>query len=1133
METMVQWLAALGMERYAPMFEAQRIELDVLAGLTDADLKEIGIAALGDRKRILSVIAQGIQERPASPITQAAAASLPATAQAAERRQLTVMFCDLVGSTQLAGLLDPEDLRAVIGDYHAAVTAAVAAHDGYVAQLLGDGVLVYFGYPHANEDDAARAIHAALDAIAAVGRLSAAGQHALHTRIGIATGLVVVGRIGSGTPAAEWSASGETPSLAARLQTHAAPDCIVIADRTRRLIGEEFELDSLGMLELKGFEAPVHAWQVLRERRTASRFEAVHTQQLSQLIGRDSELALLLERWNTACEGEGQIVLLSGEAGIGKSRITQALRERAAAGAFETMVLQCSPSHSNSALYPLVRCLEIAANLTPADSPVQRAAGFERYLNEHGVSLAPDALGCLLRLMMLPDGGRPAPAGQTPQQQKTSTLQAVIDVIGGVSLRAPLLMLIEDAHWIDPTTEEWIGLAVDGLRDARVLMLLTCRPQYLPSWGNPVNSTRLTMNRLSHRQSAALIETVTAGKSLPPELIDEIIRKTDGVPLFVEELTKTVLASALVEDTPAGYLLHGPLQTLAIPSTLQDSLMARLDRLAPAKEIAQVAAVIGRDFSHALLAQVLQMPAAQLEQALDELLRAELVFRRGTPTDAGYAFKHALIRDTAYNSMVRSQRALRHAQIAHALERSEPQTVAAHPELLAQHHQEAGHGSEALRYWTAAGDLAQRRFASREAASHYNAAIALVSRLPAGPARSELELALQLKLGNALTLSEGYASSATYQSYARARELARELGRVEDYVSAWVGSAPTMNSVSNSEIIESIREIEQVQLASLQPRLRVSVSIVLGSAHYLRGEIGEAWAHLEEARALDDSVQLTHEHPIAGADPAIMIRAISMRVRGMQGYLEQAEALAAQALQIAEARAHPPTIAMARQTWIRVLLAKGEHAQAASEAKQMLELSERFGIRTRVANALIFLGRTSVALGDVEPGIVLLRKGYDLWRSAGGKQQGSQYGAQAADVLLRAGRSDEAQRFIGEAQAIQGETDERFYETELLRLGGRLLELDGDGTGAEARYRDAIALAEERGLKLFSLRAARDLAGLWQRRGNNTEARRMLQPLYGWFTEGFQFSDLRETKALLDALQKGQTKLRDYAPGGR
>ena len=1122
MQTIVQWLAEIGMERYAPMFEAQRIELDVVAGLTDADLKEIGIAALGDRKRILSVIAQGIQEVPTSHITQAAA-SLPASAQVAERRQLTVMFCDLVGSTQLAGLLDPEDLRAVIGDYHAAVTAAVAAHHGYVAQLLGDGVLVYFGYPHANEDDAARAIHAALDAIAAVGRLAAGGQHALHTRIGIATGLVVVGQIGSGTPAAELSASGETPSLAARLQSQAAPDCIVIADRTRRLIGEEFELDSLGLLELKGFEAPVHAWQVLRERRTASRFEAIHTQQLSQLIGRDSELALLLERWNTACEGEGQIVLLSGEPGIGKSRITQALRERTAAGARETMVLQCSPSHSNSALYPLVRGLENAANLTPADPPAQRAASFERYLSDHGVSLVPDALGCLLRLMMLPDGGRPAPAGQTPQQQKSATLQAAIDVIDGVSRRAPLLVLVEDAHWIDPTTEEWIGLAVDGLRDARVLMLLTCRPQYVPSWGNP--STRLTMNRLSHRQSAALIETVTAGKSLPVELIDEIIRKTDGVPLFVEELTKTVLASALVEDTPAGYRLHGPLQTLAIPSTLQDSLMARLDRLAPAKEIAQVAAAIGRDFSHALLAQVLQMPPAQLDQALDELLRAELVFRRGTPADAGYAFKHALIRDTAYNSMVRSQRALRHAQIADALERSEPQTVAAHPELLAQHHQEAGHGSEALRYWTAAGDLAQRRYASREAASHYNAAIALVSRLPAGPARSELELALQLKLGNALTVSEGYASSATYQSYARARELARELGRVEDYVSAWVGSAPTMNSVSNSEIIESIREIEPAQLASLQARLRVSVSIVLGSARYLRGEIGEAWAHLEEAKALDDSVQLTHEHPIAGADPAVMIRAISMRVRGMQGYLEQAEALAAQALQIAEARGHPPTIAMARQTWIRVLLAKGEPAQAASEAKQMLELSERFGIQTRVANALIFLGRTSVALGDVEAGILLLRKGYDLWRSAGGKQQGSQYGAQAADVLLRAGRSDEARRFIAQAQAAQGETDERFYETELLRLCGRFLEIDGDDTGAEAHYQNAIAIAEERGAKLFSLRAARDLAGFWQRQGKSTEARQMLQPLYGWFTEGFGFSDLRETKALLDSLQKGQTKL--------
>ena len=1135
MQTIAQWLAEIGMERYAPVFEAQRIELDVIASLTDADLKEIGIGALGDRKRILSVIAQGQREVPAniphsrSRVTQPAS-SLPATAQVAERRQLTMMFCDLVGSTELAGLLDPEDLRAVIGTYHAAVAAAVAAHNGYVAQLLGDGVLVYFGYPHADEDDAASAIHAALDVIAAVSRLATGGQQALHTRIGIATGLVVVGEIGSGTPAAELSASGETPSLAARLQSQAAPDRIVIADQTRRVIGDAFELESLGLLQLKGFEAPVAAWQVLRERRAASRFEAIHTQQLSQLIGRDSELALLLERWNTACEGEGQIVLLSGEPGIGKSRITQALRERTAAGALETMVLQCSPSHSNSALYPLVHCLEIAANLTPAESPVERAVRFEQYLTDHGVSLAPDALGCLLRLMTLPDGGRPAPAGQTPQQQKTSTLQAVIDVIVGLSRRAPLLVLIEDAHWIDPTTEEWIGLAVDDLRDARILLLMTCRPQYAPAWGNPVNSTRLTMNRLSHRQSAALIESVTAGKALPAAVIDEIIRKTDGVPLFVEELTKTVLASALVEDTPAGYRLHGPLQTLAIPSTLQDSLMARLDRLAPAKEIAQVAAAIGRDFSHRLLAQVLQVPAAQLEEALDELLRAELIFRRGTPADAGYAFKHALIRDTAYNSMVRSQRALRHAQIARALERSEPETVAVHPELLAQHHQEAGHDSEAIRYWTAAGDLAAQRFASREATVHYNAAIALVARLAARPERSELELGLHLKLGNALTVSEGYASPATNQSYARARELARELGRVEDYVSAWVGSAPSMNSAGrNAELIESIHEIGPAQLASLAPRLRVSVSIVLGAAHYLRGEIGKAWAHLEEARVLDDSVKITHEYPVAGADPAIMIRAISMRVRGMQGYLEQAEALAKEASQIAESRGHPPTIAMAKQTWIRVLLSKGEYAQAASEAKQMLELSERFGIQTRVANGWMFLGRTSIALGEVEAGMVLLRKGYDLWTSAGGKQQGSQYGSQAADALLRAGRSDEARQFIVDAQAVQAETDERFYETELLRLSGRCLEVDGDDTGAEAHYQDAIAVAEKRGLKLFSLRAARDLARLWQRQGKNAEAWQMLRPLYGWFTEGFQCTDLREAKALLDRVHDGLDEERHRA----
>jgi tetratricopeptide (TPR) repeat protein len=639
-----------------------------------------------------------------------------------------------------------------------------------------------------------------------------------------------------------------------------------------------------------------------------------------------------------------------------------------------------------------------------------------------------------------------------------------------------------------------------------------------------MNSTRLTMDRLSQRQSAALIESVAGGKSLPAEVIDEIIRKTDGVPLFVEELTKTVLGSSLVEATPEGYRLQGSLQTLAIPSTLQDSLMARLDRLAPAKEIAQAASAIGREFSHGLLAEVLQMPAAQIEQAIEALIHAELMFRRGTPADPGYAFKHALVRDAAYSSMVRSQRALRHAQIAQALERSEPQTVAVHPELLAQHHQEAGNAGEAVRYWTAAGDLAQARIAGREAANHYKAAIAIVHRLPAEATRSELELALQLKLGNALTVSEGYGSSATYQSYARARELARELGRVEDYVSVWVSSAPTMGSVSNQEIIESIREIEPAQLAALQPRLRISVSMCLGSAHYLRGEIGEAWTLLEEARVLDDGVQLTHKHPFAGTDPAIMIRATSMRVRALQGYLEQAEALTVQALQLAKARGHPPTIAMATQSWIRVLLWRGEHAQAASHATEMLALAERFGIRTRVANAFLFLGRASVALGDVEPGILLLSKGCELWRSAGGRHQASQHGAQAAEVLLRAGRSEEARRFVAQAQAVQDETDERFYQTELLRLDGCLLEIDGDDVRAEAQYRNAIATAEQGGFKLFALRAACNLARLWQRRGKGAEARLMLQPHYGWFTEGFQFSDLREAKALLDSLHERPAK---------
>ncbi|HEX7438623.1 MAG TPA: adenylate/guanylate cyclase domain-containing protein, partial [Caldimonas sp.] len=810
MNDVTHWLQSLGLAEHAQAFVAQGIDLELLPELDDADLKELGVTMLGHRKRLLlasAALARGTGS--------AALAAPPPPAREAERRQLTVMFCDLVGSTLLAGRLDPEDLQRLVRAYHGAVAGAVVPYDGYVAQLLGDGCLVYFGYPRAHEDDAERAVHAGLNVLKAVAQLTPQGGAELQTRIGIATGLVVVGEIGAGTAAAEQTASGETPNLAARLQAHAAPGEIVVSAETRGLAGASFDFESTGELALKGFTTPITAWRVQGERSVASRFAAQHDSELVEFIGRTSEVSLLLERWGQAIEGEGQVVLLTGEAGIGKSRICQALRDRVADVRHATALLQCSPYHTGSALHPLVQYFERATGITSSDSPELRGQKFERLIGPE-MALSARSHGHLLRMMGAPDGGRLPPAAENPQQEKAHMLQAPIELLRALARQVPVLMLVEDAHWIDPTTEQLCGMAVELSRDTRLLVLVTARPEYAPPWGTPPNLTRLALNRLGQRQCVELIEAVTAGRPLPAEVLAEIIAKTDGIPLFVEELTKTVLQSGLLEDTPQGYRLRGPLPALAIPSTLQDSLMARLDRLAPAKEVAQVGAMIGRDFSQSLLAAVLKLPASKLAEALDELVRSELVARRGVAPDVIFSFRHALIRDTAYNSMLKGQRMFRHGLIAAAIEQVEPDTMVTHPELLAYHLQEGGQAAAALRYWQAAGDLAVGRAANREAVTHYRAALALLPALNLQERHDQAELDLQMELGNVLMQVEGYTSASTVASFSRARELARKLGRIDQYAVACSGFGASLWAAGRfDEELAMLGEIGPDDLARL------------------------------------------------------------------------------------------------------------------------------------------------------------------------------------------------------------------------------------------------------------------------------------------------------------------------------
>ena len=780
------WLRSIGLEQYAQAFREHRVGAEVLRGLSGDDLKELGIAALGDRKRLLAAIA-AIPADGATP--GPGLAQDPAPSFAPERRQLTVMFCDLVGSTALSRQLDPEDLQELIRNYHSAVVSAVEPFDGRVAQFLGDGVLVYFGYPKAHEDDAERAVRAALSVLTGLAQ-HASGETQVQTRIGIATGRVVVGDMGAGTAAAERSASGETPNLAARLQAQAQPGEIIIADDTRRLVGEAFVLDELASLELKGFATPVRAWRVLGQREVHTRFEAQRGRAAQALVGREGELAQLLQTWEAARDGSGSVVLLAGEPGIGKSRMCQALRDHIAGGASVTL-LQCSPYFNSSAFYPVKQQLERAAGLAAGDATEVRAQKLERLTS----GLSPAHVGSLLRLIGLPDGNRPRPGGGSPQEEKTLALEALDDLLAAACAERPVLCLVEDAHWIDPSTEEFIARAAKLLANRSLMLLITHRPEYTPAWAAPYEPLRFNLARLLPAQCEALIHAVAGARALPPEVVAEVIAKTDGVPLFVEELTRTVLQSGLLEETPSGYLLRGALTRLAIPATLQDSLMARLDQVSSVKEVAQVGAVIGRDFTYALLSDVLAaLPSARLEAAMNDLVGSGLVFRHGAPPDVAYSFKHALVRDTAYASMVKSQRVLRHKQVAEALERQAAVGVTSPSELLAFHHQEGGQASAALKHWRMAGDAAMARSALREAVTHYEAALATLQGMPEKAVLVGEELGLRIWLGHAAVQVEGYASPRVAVNFGRAREISEALDLPDAQGHAYGGIADSLNS---------------------------------------------------------------------------------------------------------------------------------------------------------------------------------------------------------------------------------------------------------------------------------------------------------------------------------------------------
>ena len=1101
------WLRKLGLERYEPAFRVNDVDAEVLPRLTADDLISIGVTSVGHRRRLLDAIAA--RRGAGDPGT------VPVRADA-ERRQLTVMFCDLVGSTALSARLDPEDLREVIAAYHRTIGGIVTGFDGFVSRYMGDGVLVYFGYPQAHEDDAERAVRAGLRSIDAVGRLEVKSVK-LQARVGIATGLVVVGDlIGEGS-AQEQSVVGETPNLAARLQALAEPDTVVIAAGTRRLLGDLFEYRDLGAVEVKGIAAPVPVWLVLRPSAVESRFEALRGSALTPLVGRDEEIDLLLRCWARAKAGDGQIVLVSGEPGIGKSRIAAALAERLRGEPHLRLRYFCSSYRQDSALFPFIDQLGRAAGFARDDPPEARLDKLESLLSR--AALPDEDVALLVDLMSLPASQRHPMPNLSPQRKKDRTLEALLRQIEGLVRQQPVVMVFEDAHWVDPTSRELLDLTVERVRSLPVLLIVTFRPEFEPPWTGQPRVTVLSLNRLDRRASGDLAAQIAGAKALPDEVIGQIVDRTDGVPVFVEELTKSILESGLLREEQDRYTLAGVFPPFAIPTSLHDSLMARLDRLASVRLVAQIGAAIGREFPYALVRAVSRLSEDELHSALGRLVDSELVFQRGTPPDAVYSFKHALVQDAAHGSLLRNNRQRLHAQIAEALATHSSELTDTQPELFAQHYQEAGLVEKSVAYWGKAGHRSASRSAMAEAATQFRKGLDQLALLPDSPERRRQELELCSVLGAVLQAVRGFAAPETGNAHARARELWEQLGSPSEFLRIPYGQSLYYANRGELDMAQRLDE----DLLRLSRQRNDSAGLLLAHAasgrnQWFVGRFAASRTHLEEVLALYDPI--THQSLVrhAAVHSHVASRAFLGIVLFCLGFPDQA--LAQNSTAIAEARrlAHLPTLAMSLSIAARLHSLDGDDGALNARASELVVLAAEQSFPFYGAQGTILLGWAKVKHGEMTEGMSLIRRGSTALRATGAEFGMNFYTALLAGACDVAGQVEEAVTLLNESVQIAERTGGRWFVAELNRRKGQLVLRQGYPESAEALYRKALHIAREQEAKLWELRAAASLARFWRDQGCQAKARDLLVPVYGWFTEGFDTPDLKDAKALLKEL---------------
>jgi class 3 adenylate cyclase/tetratricopeptide (TPR) repeat protein len=1104
------WLVSHGLERFATLFDQNEVDLPTLQLLTDDDLKELGVP-FGPRKRILNLIGEERRlEKLSSPNAVGAAVG--------ERRQLTVLFCDMVGFTKLAHRVDPETLQIVVRAYEDTCESCVSRYDGYLFTTLGDGIVAFFGYPLAHEGEAERAIRAGLDIVQAVSELQIPQAGRIQVRIGVAAGMVVVA-------SGERSAVGETMNVASRLQTVARPGSVVVNERVRRLADGLFEYEDLGEHELKGISHLTHVYRIVGMSSAESRFDAAAQRGLSPLVGRELEVSVLLDAWRAVrSSGAGRAVLLRGEAGIGKSRIVDALRDRLGGEVARTFVFQGSPFFLNTAFYPIRTWFERTPGLDRIQDEGQRLDKLEA-LAVGDLGMARDDLRFLAAMLNLPFQERFGAILISPKLAREETMRTLAEILRRTACAGPTLVVLEDAHWADPSTMHVIGRAVRQFVEIPVLLVATARSEFQSPWSSHSDVSEINLAKFTAAESRTLLDKIVGGRALPPGLAAQIIARTDGVPLFVEELTKTILESGdlVVEDCRLAYA--GSSAKVSIPETLRDSLMARLDRVPAAKEIAQVGSVVGREFRYELIAGLELMSEEALTEALCQLTASGVATCRGEIPHAAYEFSHALVQDAAYDSILRTRRKQLHSEIARLLTERWPETHDKAPELLAYHHTAAEQHKLAAPLWLRAGEIAIQRFALLEGITHLRTGMATLTRLHPSKSRDLTELSLRTVLGPALVAQQGWAHPEVRKVLEPAWARAQAHKRRSTYLP--ILSTLSVHAMSVGALTEALRWSNELLKEGEEARDDGLVIVGHRSAaatYYWRGDFIAARRSGDRVRELYDTQRHWGLALLTNSDPFTGEGIYRSQYLWMLGYPDQAKAANEATEANARRRGHPFDLAFALTLGAQVYEYLGDSEALFSRSEEAERIGKEHGIT--------LLGEI---LAEITRGVALLRAGRaaDAAAQLGGsigrlKQTGHSIwiwylGALQAEALAASGRLEEAMALIQESVTKIEAGEERSHYAETLRLRGSILRQAKQPEAAEATLRRAIEVARSQEAKSWELRAATTLAELLWERGRAAEALALLRPIYDWFNDGLRTRDLRAASSLLDKLALAAT----------